>query len=94
VLNYFFGIYLSLFPVTTLAGTAGSLMVLFLWIYLTNLFILFGAQMSKVYSQKYGSYKNKLPTLKKPQVEEIDGIEMNAELKVNLISEKQKYVEK
>jgi membrane protein len=93
VLNYFFGIYLSLFPVTTLAGT-GSLMVLFLWIYLTNLFILFGAQMSKVYSQKYGSYKNKLPTLKKPQVEEIDRIEMKAELKVNLISEKQKSVEK
>jgi membrane protein len=94
VLNYFFGIYLSLFPVTTLAGTAGSLIVLFLWIYLTNLFILFGAQMSKVYSQRYGSYKNKPLTPKKPQVEEIDRVEMNTELKVKVTSEKRKSEEK
>jgi membrane protein len=51
ILNYFFGLYLSLVKVSTLEGTAGSLIVLFLWIYLTSLFILFGAQFSKVYTK-------------------------------------------
>jgi membrane protein len=55
ILNYVFGVYLSLFPVTTLAGAAGSLMLLLLWIYLTNLSVLFGVQFSKVYAEKSGS---------------------------------------
>jgi membrane protein len=85
VLNYLFGVYLSLFQVTTLAGTAGSLMVLFLWVYLTSLFILFGAQLSKVYSQTYGSHKDKPVTPKTPQVEEVDRVEMDAELNIRRI---------
>jgi membrane protein len=85
LLNSFFGVYLSLFQVTTLAGTAGSLMVLFLWIYVTNLFILFGAQFSKVYAQTFGSYKNKPLTPKKREVEPIEKVEMAAELTVKVI---------
>ncbi len=54
-LNYLFGVYLSLFRVTTLAGTAGALMILLLWLYVMNLFLLFGAQFSKVYADAFGS---------------------------------------
>jgi len=55
LLNYLFGVYLSLFSATTLAGTAGALMLLFFWIYLTSLFLLFGVQFSKAYAEKMGS---------------------------------------
>ena len=85
LLNYLFGIYLSLVQVSTLAGTAGTLMVLFLWIYLTNLFILFGAHFSKLYAQTYGSHKNK-PTLppKKPLKPEVEGVEMKSEIVIRV----------
>lgn len=85
VLNYLFGVYLSLFQVTTLAGTAGTLMVLFLWIYLTNLFILFGAQLSKVYSETHGSHLDKNKTRGKNRAkEEIEKLEMTAELQIKV----------
>jgi membrane protein len=82
ILNYLFGLYLSLFQVSTLAGTAGSLIVLFLWIFLTNLFILFGAQMSKIYAETYGSHPNKKGKL--PPKPEIDRVEMKAELNIKI----------
>ncbi len=82
ILNYLFGLYLSLFQITTLAGTAGALIVLFLWIFLTNLFILFGAQMSKIYAETYGSHPSqKRVTPPKP---EIDRVEMKAEFNVKI----------
>jgi membrane protein len=85
LLNYGFGIYLSLVDVTTLAGTAGTLMVLFLWIYFTNLFILFGAQFSKIYAQTYGSHKNEpKPPFKKPPKPEVDRVEMKADLDIKV----------
>jgi membrane protein len=88
VLNYLFGLYLSFVQVSTLAGTAGTLMVLFLWIYLTNLFILFGAQFSKAYAQTYGSHKNKKPTLKWPPKPPVDRVEVTAEFEVKVHGEK------
>ncbi len=88
VLNYLFGLYLTLFTVTTLAGTAGSLMVLFLWIYLTNLFILFGAQLSKVYTENYGSHKDKTKAhFKKRRKEEVERVEMKAEFNIKVSPE-------
>jgi membrane protein len=83
-LNYFFGLYLSLVQVTTLAGTAGSLIVLFLWIYLVNLFILFGAQFSKVYAQAFGSHHNKPPVLKWPPRPKVDRVEVKAEVSIKV----------
>ena len=65
ILNYLFGVYLSVFQVTTLAGTAGALMVLFLWIYIMNLFILFGAQFSKVYAETHGSHAREVSIRKR-----------------------------
>ena len=85
ILNYFFDIYLSYFQVSTLAGTAGTLMLLFLWIYVTNLFILFGAQLSKVYAETHGSHLNKHRTdQKKPPKEEIDRVEVKTELNIKV----------
>lgn len=88
-LNYLFGIYLSLVTVTTLAGTAGALIVLFLWVYATNLFILFGAQFSKVYAQAFGSQKDKpIPPAKKSPVSELVRVDMSAELSIKVSEEK------
>jgi membrane protein len=83
-LNYLFSLYLSLFQVTTLGGTAGTLMVLFLWIYLTNLFILFGAQLSKQYSITHGSS----PTPKAPLKPEVDRVEMKSEINLKVTTPK------
>ena len=88
VLNYFFGLYLSLVQVTTLAGTAGSLIVLFLWIYLVNLFVLFGAQFSKVYAQAFGSHHNRPAVLKWPPRPKVDRVEVKAEVSVKVENKK------
>lgn len=82
VLNYLFGVYLSLFPVSTLGGTAGTLIVLFLWIYLTTLFILFGASMSKIYAETYGSHPSKKREI--PPKPEIEKVEMKAEFNIKV----------
>ena len=54
-LDYIFGVYIRTFPPTSLGGTAGSVMILMLWIFVTNEFILFGAQFSKTYADTVGS---------------------------------------
>lgn len=65
-LNYLFGIYLRAFPVTTISGAAGALIVLLLWIFLMDQFILFGAQFSNVYAETLGS-KAKVQKVKIPK---------------------------
>jgi membrane protein len=50
VTNYIFGTYIQTFTVTTLIGTAGTLVVILLWIFVLNQIVLFGAELSKVYS--------------------------------------------
>jgi membrane protein len=87
-INYLFGLYLSSVTVTTLAGTAGSLIVLLLWIYLVNLFVLFGAQFSKVYAQTFGSHHNRSPILKWPPRPKVDRVEMKAEVSVKVENKK------
>jgi membrane protein len=54
-LDYLFGVYIHAFPATSLAGTSGSVMILMLWIFVTDEFILFGAQFSKIYADRVGS---------------------------------------
>ena len=53
--NYFFGIYVQLFPATSMVGIAGSMMVLLTWIFIAGQFIFFGAQFSKIYAETKGS---------------------------------------
>ena len=57
--NYLFSVYIRVFSATSLAGTAGSIMVLMLWIFLTDEFILFGAQFSRTYAETSGSISEK-----------------------------------
>jgi membrane protein len=55
--NYIFRIYVQLFSSTSFFGTAGSLMLLLLWIYLVFQFLLFGAEFSRAYAEVIGSRK-------------------------------------
>ena len=50
VTNYIIGTYVETFTVTTIIGTAGSLMIILLWIFILNQIMLFGAEFSKVYA--------------------------------------------
>jgi membrane protein len=76
VTNYIFGTYVQTFTVTTVIGAAGSLMVLLLWIYILNLIVLFGAELSKVYATTVGFHGNlyrvNLPEPLKKAVEVIE----------------------
>ncbi len=55
MLDYLFGIYIHTFPATSLLETAGAVIVLMLWIFVTDEFILFGAQFSRAYAEIMGS---------------------------------------
>lgn len=59
MVNYLFGSYVQMFPVTTIVGAAGSLIVLLIWIFILNQIVLFGAELSKVYAITFGSYSKK-----------------------------------
>ena len=87
VLNYLFGVYLSLFPVTTLGGTAGSLILLFLWIFIVSLFLLFGAELTRVYAAAFGSHPVKSlqqEREEKDREERVERVEIKADLKWTL----------
>ncbi len=62
ITNYVFGTYVQTFQVTTVIGAAGSLMILLLWIYILNLIVLFGAEVSKVYATTVGTHGKVLLT--------------------------------
>ena len=51
ITNYAIGAILEVFTVTSVTGAAGSLMILLLWIYLSSLLTIYGAALSKVYSE-------------------------------------------
>ena len=75
-LNYLFGVYITFAGTATLAGTAGTLMFLLFWIYLANLFILFGGEFSKVYTETLGSRKGQA----KPAEKLVDRIEVKTKV--------------
>ena len=54
--NYLIGFILEAFTVTSVTGAAGAVMILLIWIYLITQLIIYGAALSKVYSEKIGSY--------------------------------------
>ncbi len=62
VTNYILGIYIQIFTVTTIVGAAGALIIILLWIYILNLIVLFGAELSRVYAGTFGPHpKQHLP---------------------------------
>jgi membrane protein len=56
VTNYIFGAYIQTFTFTTVAGTAGALLIILLWIFVLNEIVLFGAELSKVYATTIGTH--------------------------------------
>ncbi len=50
VANYIFGTYIQIFIVTTIVGAAGVLLIILIWIFVLNLIVLFGSEVSKVYA--------------------------------------------
>ena len=56
VTNYIFGTYIQTFTVTTLIGAAGALLIILLWIFVLDQIVLFGAEVSKVYSTTVGKH--------------------------------------
>ena len=53
--KYLLGLYLGGSGVTSTYGAAGSFVVILLWIYYSAQILLFGAEFTQVYAQKYGS---------------------------------------
>lgn len=51
-----FGLYLGRSSVTSAYGAAGSLVVVLLWVYYSAQILLFGAQFTQIYSNRYGSH--------------------------------------
>ncbi len=58
VLNNVFGFYLRNFPVTSVSGAAGSLIILLLWIFVIAEALMYGAQFSKCYTETLGSHSD------------------------------------
>jgi membrane protein len=54
--NLLFGLYLGRSSVTSSYGAAGSLVVVLLWVYYSAQILLFGAQFTQIYSNRYGSH--------------------------------------
>ena len=56
-----FGLYLGRSSVTSAYGTAGSLVVVLLWVYYSAQILLFGAQFTQISSNRYGSHIEPMP---------------------------------
>ncbi len=73
VLNNVFRFYFQNFPATALAGAAGSLIILLLWIFLLAQILLYGAQFTHCWAEAVGSHagkrKNHLHPLKRWRAE-------------------------
>ena len=53
--KFLLGWYLGREGVASAFGAAGSLVVVLLWVYYSSLILLFGAEVTRVYAEKYGS---------------------------------------
>ncbi len=50
------GLYLGQSSISTTYGAAGSLAILFVWVYYTSMIILLGAEFTQVYANRYGKH--------------------------------------
>jgi membrane protein len=61
ITNVLFTWYVQTFTITSVAGAAGALMILLIWLYIMNQFMLFGAEVSKTYAIRLGSQEKLKP---------------------------------
>ncbi|MBA4336528.1 ribonuclease BN [bacterium] len=57
--NWLIGLYMRNLTPESIYGAAGSIIILLLWLYYSAQIFLFGAEFTKVYAHKYGSFKKK-----------------------------------
>jgi hypothetical protein len=99
IVNYILGLYIQTFTVTTVIGAAGSLMIILLWIYILNVIIPFGAEISKTYALTHGKHSYvHLPVQAQKLMELLDKVEEIVEEEVkgkveDVIVEKTETVE-
>jgi len=55
--QFLLSLYLGSSWIASLYGVAGGLIVLMMWIFYSALIFLFGAEMTKLYAQRYGSHR-------------------------------------
>jgi membrane protein len=84
IINYILGSYLQTFTVTTIIGAAGSLMILLIWIFILNQIVLFGAEVSKVYTTDFSMQPSQKPLESTEKIKELiekTGEKVETELK-------------
>ncbi|HEY1064836.1 MAG TPA: YihY/virulence factor BrkB family protein, partial [Pirellulales bacterium] len=72
------GLYLGQSTMASSYGVAGSFVVLLVWVYYSSLILFFGAELTKVYADNYGSRilpaKNAIPIPETPAVSATSGL--------------------
>src|SRR5918992_353772 len=61
------GLYLGKSDVASSFGTAGSMVLLMLWVYYASQIFLFGAELTRVYAETHGSRRDKAQERRKVQ---------------------------
>jgi membrane protein len=54
--KYLIGLYLGQSSTTSTFGAAGSLVAVLIWVYFSSQLVLFGAEFTRVYANRYGSH--------------------------------------
>lgn len=58
--NWLIGLYMRNLTPESVYGAAGSIIIILLWLYYSAQIFLFGAEFTKVYAYKYGSFSSKI----------------------------------
>lgn len=58
--NWIIGLYMRNITPESVYGAAGSIIIILLWLYYSAQIFLFGAEFTKVYAYKYGSFSSKI----------------------------------
>jgi membrane protein len=59
--KFLIGVYLGNSAVTSSYGAAGSVILVLIWVYYSAQIFLFGAEFTRVYAYRYGSYRGQKP---------------------------------
>jgi membrane protein len=81
--KFFIGFYLGSSTFGSAYGAAGSLVIILVWIYYSTIIVLFGAELTSVYTEEIGERIKPIDTAVKVQQIEIEKNEDNETTSVN-----------